>query len=110
MKHIAMTTSHRRGFTLMELIVAIALVGLMMFLINQVFNQTRQAISRGVGTGDIIANSKAISSQLRLDAQQMVGPHDNNGLQPEQSGGVLIIIQHLVGDWDRNGALDGDTD
>lgn len=91
-----------RGFTLMELIVAVALSAMMLFLISQVFNATSQAIGRGVGVGDIVTNSKTVASQLLVDAKEMVGPHDNFGnlaAAPnigDNAGGFLVIINERM--------------
>ncbi len=99
-----------RAFTLIELIVAVSLTVLMMFLIGQIFTQTRRTISRGTGTADVLANSRAMSSQLVMDFDQMLGPHDNSGRMPEQSGGVLIITYQRLGDWIAfDGILAGDS-
>lgn len=97
MKH---THPHRgRGFTLIELIIAISIMSLMVFLINTLFFQTQRAVSVGIQTGDMLMANETISSQIERDANAMVGPG---------SDGFLVIINKLYTNEDIR-TRDGDS-
>lgn len=85
-----------RAFTLMELIVAVSLTLVMMVLVSQIFNSTGNLIRQGTARGDAVANAGAVDSTMRRDAKFMVGPHENNGFDPERSGGILLITQAQI--------------
>ena len=65
----------QRGFSLIELLVAIGISSLMMLLIGRIVGETQQAVSRGVELGEAISLSRTISGQLQADADAMYGPH-----------------------------------
>jgi hypothetical protein len=71
------------GFTVLELLLATVVTLIMMILINQLFFNTTQAISRGVALSQIMAGSRAVSEQFEIDFDKMIGPSD---------GGFLVII------------------
>lgn len=85
-----------RGFTIIELLVASAVTIILLVLIGQMFTATTNAVSQGAARSDIIANSDTFVTQLSLDAQAMVGPHDNDSLTAEEAGGILIIVNHRI--------------
>jgi prepilin-type N-terminal cleavage/methylation domain-containing protein len=76
-----------RGFTLVELIVAMAVAALLMYMINRIFFDTTRAIGRGMALSDNIQSNRAVSFTLEKDAEAMIGPNVNGG-------GVLVIFQH----------------
>jgi prepilin-type N-terminal cleavage/methylation domain-containing protein len=78
-------THNQFGFTLMELIVSIAIVSMMLFLINRIFFDTAQAVSRGIATSKIISNTRTIGEQIADDADHMMVPG-------KTGEGVLIIV------------------
>jgi type II secretory pathway pseudopilin PulG len=77
----------RRGFTIIELIVAVSVSMIMMFLINQLFFETSRAVSLGVAVSDVIATARAMNTQLDKDTSAMLAP-----VNGPTGGGVLVII------------------
>lgn len=77
-----------RGFTLIELIVSLAIISMMMFLINRIFFDTSEAVSRGIATSKIIGNARTISEQLRADSELMIGP----SVSKTETAGFLVIV------------------
>lgn len=84
--------SQRAAFTIVELIVAMAVASLLLFLVNTIFNSTVRAVSRGIALSDIIANARGASDQIRLDADQMMAPDSTT---PAQAG-VLVIVNQTI--------------
>ena len=78
------------GFTLVELLVAVALTALIIGFVNQLLNSTTTAVSRGVQFGDIIANNRAISERLFEDGQAMVAPQPATA--DGNPAGMLVIF------------------
>jgi len=91
--------AHSRGFTIMELMVAIAVASLLLFLINFIFSDTVRAVSRGIALSDVIANTRGAGDQFKLDADAMVGP-DTDAATPS---GFLVIANFDVGTEVRRG-------
>src|SRR5690606_33509038 len=89
----------RRGdaaaFTMIELLVAIGLVSLLLFMINTVFNQTQNAISHGADVSEMIGAARATSEQMTTDAKQMLLFEDV--LRATEPPGFLVIIQDTRG-------------
>jgi prepilin-type N-terminal cleavage/methylation domain-containing protein len=83
--------TERGGFTLTELMVAIAVTVVMLLAINSIFNTATEAISTGTGTGRIIQDGRSISEQLARDTHRnvLLGPDANNGA-------FLVIVQHDI--------------
>ena len=79
--------SARRGFTIIELIAAVAATSVMLWVINRLFFDTARALRNGTSVSQIVAGSRAISDQVYLDTQQMVGPGNQ---------GVLVIINKII--------------
>ena len=84
----------RRGFTIVELLVAVSLLALMLFLIDNLFNSTTRAVSDGVRQSAVLANARAVQSRLTIDASAMLGPNANN--PAPEGGGYLVIINHRI--------------
>lgn len=82
------------GFTLVELLVTIAVVTLMMFLVNRLFTDTANVVSRGAQTSDILAKSMTINRQIQQDAAAMIGPQGSGGA----GTGFLVIINKRIDD------------
>jgi len=87
----------RRGFTIIELMVAIGVASLMLFLINFIFNDAVRAVSRGIALSDIISSTRGGGDQFEIDADVMVGPEDPVSGAP---GGFLIIGNYRVANVD----------
>ncbi|MAX27150.1 MAG: hypothetical protein CMJ19_21855 [Phycisphaeraceae bacterium] len=85
----AKTKHYISGFTLMELIVSIAIVSMMLFLVNRIFFDTSEAVSRGIATSKIIANTRTIGEQIAEDFELMQPPDST----PGNNAGFLIITQ-----------------
>ncbi|MEX2216403.1 MAG: prepilin-type N-terminal cleavage/methylation domain-containing protein [Phycisphaeraceae bacterium] len=79
------------GFTIIELIVAVAVSSIMLFLISVLFSSASDAVSMGMATSDIIGNARATGDQIERDANTMSGP--GNG----QNGFIVIINKNLSG-------------
>ena len=95
MKHIPI--NKQAGFTLMELIVSIAIMSMMMFLINRIFFDTTEAVSRGIATSKIIANTRTIGEQLKEDFDAFMGPRAYTAspsypIADSQAAGFLMIV------------------
>lgn len=70
----------RGGFTMLEMLVAMAItVGIVLF-INQVFTSVSDAVRGGLGTSRVLQHARVIRAQLTNDAVSMVGPSDNGFL------------------------------
>ncbi len=76
-----------RGFTIIELLMATFIMGILMFLINRLFFDTAGAVSHGMALNHILSDSQTVSEQFRSDADYMVGPSD---------GGFLVIINQVI--------------
>lgn len=82
-----------RGFTLIELLVTFAVLSIMFFLINQLFNDTVRAVTLGAQNIDITDTVQAINNQMQADAAAMVPPDPTSG-----AWGFLIIVNQRVQD------------
>jgi prepilin-type N-terminal cleavage/methylation domain-containing protein len=80
------------GFTIVELIVTTAILGLMLFLVNQLFQDTSRAVTTSVQTSKTIAASRSINEQFTSDFEKMLGPGVSN------DGGYIVIIQQRLND------------
>ncbi len=106
----------RSGFTLLELIIATAIAGFMIFVFNQVFNEATRSVRRGLHTSDIISKARTVEEQLLKDTNltiantrvygtnppswppeysgsRMLGPLGNS---VDNLGGFLVIINHQL--------------
>ncbi len=94
-----------RGFTLVELLVAISIVLVLLVVIARIFFEATEAVGSGVSQSDALSNSRAISDQIETDFLKMIGP---GGYQPGASadsfagdpntGAILVITNHLEKD------------
>jgi prepilin-type N-terminal cleavage/methylation domain-containing protein len=81
------------GFTLSELVVALALVSLLLIGISNVFSLTSNTISTGTALGDVLRSQRAIGNQLSLDflgysaSGNIVQSDDNSGIIPIGAAG-----------------------
>ena len=106
----------RSAFTLVELMISIALVVLLILGVNQVFLYTSQAVGSGQAINDAIRNGRSVQQTLGADLANAVP----NGLDANSSAGLVITstsvygyrnAADLAGDRDGNPAtidLDGD--
>jgi len=81
-----------RGFTIVELLVAMSITMLMMFLINRLFFDTVNAVGQGMALNHILSDSRTISDQIYDDAEHMVGP----SAVTTQDRGFLVIINQVI--------------
>lgn len=86
----------RDGFTVMELLVAVAISVLILLLINQVFTYTTRAVSIGLATSKLVGNSRTASSQMAMDARWMHGPNRDGGSIGSETGGFIAIANYIV--------------
>ncbi len=85
------------AYTLMELLVALSIMLIIGFLINRIFFDTANAVSRGMATSRIIAASRTLSEQLYEDSLRQLSPTDG------PPGGVLIIAnKSYTGLWEMD--------
>jgi len=61
------TPTRQHAFTIMELIVAISVAGLMVLMINVLFNESVRAVNLGAGTSRVLQQSHTINTQLEKD-------------------------------------------
>ncbi|MEO0514610.1 MAG: prepilin-type N-terminal cleavage/methylation domain-containing protein [Planctomycetota bacterium] len=81
----------RTGFTLVELLVAIAVLSLMMTLAARIFFDAQTGVQRGLQTSQIIAESRSIAQPMAEDVRAMnvfVSKYGSN------SPGFLVINQN----------------
>jgi prepilin-type N-terminal cleavage/methylation domain-containing protein len=76
-----------RGFTLIELMVAIAITSILILFISQVFNTVQGTVSYGIRVADVLDHQRVVSDQIVRDTAEMLGPSDN---------GFLIVVNHVV--------------
>lgn len=84
--------SKQHGFTIVELIVTLGVLGLMLFLVNQIFQETSVAVTTSVQVSKTVAQSRSINEQITDDADAMLGP----GV--DEDGGFIVIVQHAIQD------------
>lgn len=88
-----MNQLRNKAFTIVELIVAVAVTVLMLLMINSLFNDTSRAVSAGIGLSDVIGIERAMVDQIGKDAAGMHPPENtSSGL----GGGILIISNELI--------------
>lgn len=88
------TRPRQHGFTIIELIVTMAILGLMLFMVSRLFNDTSIAVTTSVQTSKAIATSRSINEQFTNDANEMVGPGD----PATEDAGYIVIVQHALRD------------
>ncbi|MHB1157060.1 MAG: PulJ/GspJ family protein [Phycisphaerales bacterium] len=97
------------GFTLVELMVSVAITALLILAINQVFSSVSKAVRIGIGASEVLQNSRILGDQLERDFKNMVPPGSN---------GVLVIVNQRIGpvhilptdDLNENGQVDAATE
>ena len=62
-------THRRTGFTLTEMLVAIAITSIVIIAVNQIFSKVSFAIGLGVANSDVLAVSRVVGDQLEHDAR-----------------------------------------
>ena len=87
------TRTRQQGFTIVELIVTVSILGLMLFLVNSLFNDTSVAVTTSVQTSKTIAQSRSINEQMTADGDAMQGPAPAGS-----DGGYIVIIQQFLPD------------
>lgn len=81
------------GFTIIELLVALTVTLLVLFLVSRLFFDTAGAVGQGAMLSDIIASSRMISEQLERDGANMIPPDDAD---PDLTGGFLVIVNQVI--------------
>lgn len=97
----AMRFARARGFTLTELLVAVAAVGLLTVGIGQIFRSVSRLTGGGQAVAEVDAFARAIESQLRADFDAF------SRLPPEET--FLVIRMREEGDINRDGDLLNDA-
>ncbi len=77
------------AFTLTEMLVAIAITGILVLAVNQIFSDVSEAVSIGIGTSDVLKTSRIVEDEVARDAVQMVGPIE---------GGFIVIVNKRYDD------------
>ena len=80
------------GFTLIEMLVAVAVTSVMMVAISQIFKITTDAVRQGIATSSMMLDVEAFSDQFQDDINYMIGP------STDSPGGVLVILNGQVKD------------
>jgi len=75
-------TAQRGGFSILEMLVAMAATVALVLFLNQIFSTISAAVRAGVERAAVIQKARVIANQLRNDTDQMVGPG---------GGGFLVI-------------------
>lgn len=75
----------RNGFTMIELMVAIAITSILILFISQVFNTVQSTVSYGIRVADVLDHQRVISEQIMRDSADMMGP--------AQDGFIVIVNQ-----------------
>lgn len=102
-------TGRRRGITLIEMMVALAITSFVILVVNQLFNSVTTTVSRGIQVSELLQKSRTLDEQLAFETDllvldpttpsgwqgRMVGPegHDDTATTP---GGFLGIVQRIV--------------
>ena len=69
-----------RGFTMLEMLIAMAItIGIVLF-INQVFSSVKDAVSSGIGLSRVIQHARVARAQMTEDARAMTKPSDEGFL------------------------------
>ncbi|MEM1213383.1 MAG: type II secretion system protein [Planctomycetota bacterium] len=76
------------AFTIIELVVAIGLTSVLLFLVSRIFFETQQVLTFGIKTSNALAHARAIGTQLKTDADAMLGPSNAAGSER----GFLVIL------------------
>ena len=66
--------SAARGFTIIELIVAMSLSLIIMGMVTTIFNQTSLSVRLGAATSDMMGGLRTMTDQMQRDFRDMVGP------------------------------------
>jgi len=112
MTRYANTTRRPFGFTLVEMLVSLAITTFVILVINQLFNQVVETVARGTQGGELMQKSRTVDEQLAFETElqindqaqpgqwlsRMVGPGGRNGTVAPGNppGGFLVIVQHTV--------------
>lgn len=87
-----------RGFTLVELIVAIGATGLLVIGIGQVFSSVNRLVTTGASVSEVDQLARSIERQLRSDFASL------SNLRAEDT--FMAIRSRKIGDVDNDGFLD----
>ncbi len=87
-----------RGFTLVELIVAIGATGLLVIGIGQVFSSVNRLVTTGASVSEIDQLARSIERQLRSDFASL------SNLRADET--FMAIRSRKIGDVNNNGMLD----
>ncbi len=98
--HPRNTPAPRRGFTLAEIIVAVAAVLILSIGIGQMFGSVSSLISTGSAVGETDRVARLLEDQLRDDIEAFASIDDDESF--------FAIRSTLVGDVNYNGVLDDD--
>ncbi len=80
----------------MEMMVTVAISGLLILLVHQIFNSVVRAVENGKDVSTIIDHATAFSTQMFADGKQMITHRANPHTHPElvdQPAAFLVIIQ-----------------
>ena len=79
----SLRTQHYKAFTLIELMVSMAVTIILVLFVNSIFATAGGAIRQGVATSSLVGSTTIVTKQISDDARSMVGPRD---------GGFLVIL------------------
>ena len=105
----------RRGFTLTELMIAVALVLLLTVAMTKIFATTRQAISKGTAVDQTVRGLDAGRTAIQIDltGTDTIGYApglDQGGIVPSEQMPFLMIASMYVATWPNEQAARADVD
>ena len=92
--------AHHRGFTLVEMLVAIGIISFLVVGIGQIFRSVGGLVSVGTAVSEVEQMARAIERQMRDDFEAL------SGTLAEDT--FIAIRMREIGDVNRNGTLDSD--
>jgi|GEM_PF-4112312 len=100
-KFFIQPATYHRGFTIVELMVAVFIAGLIISFINLIFQDTTRAVRTGLSTSEIITDARGASTQIEADLKVLVGPQEETNARgaitaPDDNGGILVIVNQLI--------------
>jgi|GEM_PF-4538628 len=75
------------AFTLVELMVSVAITALLILAINQVFSSVSKAVRIGIGASEVLQNSRILGDQLERDFKTQRKPTE---------GGFMVIVNNDI--------------
>jgi len=111
-RRISETASHPRAFTLVELVVAVAIALVLTIAVGSVFRMTSDTIGAGQALGGVVRDSRAVQTVIASDLSGAVLPYGAGASTLEDGPFLLIRSERLTMFRTRNDQVtdrDGDV-